>query len=474
MTHEVFISYSIKDKHIADAVCHGLEENRIKCWISPRDSKPGASYAESIIFAIKCSKIMVLIFSENANLSNHVKRELERAVSKQIIIIPFRIEKVVPSKEIEYYISSTHWLEAITPPIETHILTLVSTIKKILQNTKDLSSKPQVENQLKIFKKTLPRIQIMGIGKAGIEISHKVLDFLSTNRHLDNYNTNFIAIDTYSPYLFKYSDFDQTILLGEKLTKGKGANRDPIIGKNAAMDSIESIKKIINCDLLIAICGLGRGTGTGSTPIILEMVSKQNKSVISICTLPFEEEGEDTNDIARNNIKNFVKSSNTLIIPNKCFMEQLGISSIHELYQMVEKIVIHFIKAINDLIFKPQFINLDFNDVVSTFTGSSRIMIGIGTSDSINDPIEEAFQSAINFPLFHKDKISKFRNGLVYIECDENFTTTNIEEVDQLIKEKISRDIEVVWGFSLNRSKTPFFRVILIFHYQEEYQTDYS
>ena len=132
MTHEVFISYSIKDKHIADAVCHGLEENRIKCWISPRDSKPGASYAESIIFAIKCSKIMVLIFSENANLSNHVKRELERAVSKQIIIIPFRIEKVVPSKEIEYYISSTHWLEAITPPIETHILTLVSIIKKIL------------------------------------------------------------------------------------------------------------------------------------------------------------------------------------------------------------------------------------------------------------------------------------------------------------------------------------------------------
>src|SRR4051812_9039541 len=70
MAHDVFISYASSDKVVADAVCSQLESlHHIRCWIAPRDVTPGASWAESIIDALDESKIMVLIFSNNANAS---------------------------------------------------------------------------------------------------------------------------------------------------------------------------------------------------------------------------------------------------------------------------------------------------------------------------------------------------------------------------------------------------------------------
>jgi hypothetical protein len=128
MLHDVFISYAAQDKHVADAICSILESNRIRCWIAPRDILPGNSYGSSIIDAISHTKIMVLVFSSNSNNSNFVINEVERAVSKGIIIIPFRIENILPSKDMEFFVSRQHWLDALTPPVETHINKLVETI----------------------------------------------------------------------------------------------------------------------------------------------------------------------------------------------------------------------------------------------------------------------------------------------------------------------------------------------------------
>ena len=132
MTHDVFISYSNKDKKIADAICSILEGNKIRCWIAPRDVRPGSSYAEAIVDSITGSHIMVLVFSSQSNISEQVYREVERAVSKGITIIPFRIEDVPLSKTMEYFISSTHWLDALSAPLEQHIAHLADTIKLIL------------------------------------------------------------------------------------------------------------------------------------------------------------------------------------------------------------------------------------------------------------------------------------------------------------------------------------------------------
>ena len=132
MAHDVFLSYSSQDKPIADAVCGTLEGKRIPCWVAPRDVLPGIPYGEAIIEAIQSSRLMVLVFSSNSNNSPQVMREVERAVSKGIPIIPLRIEQVPPSKSLEYFISAPHWLDALTPPLEKHLQSLAETVHLLL------------------------------------------------------------------------------------------------------------------------------------------------------------------------------------------------------------------------------------------------------------------------------------------------------------------------------------------------------
>jgi len=135
MTAEVFISYSSKDKQITDAVCHYLEEKSIRCWIAPRDIPQGHEWADVIVDAISASRIVVLVFSASANDSPIVKREILNAVNKEKIIIPFRIEDVLPEKAMELFISVNHWLDAITPPVEKHLNILADNVANILAGT---------------------------------------------------------------------------------------------------------------------------------------------------------------------------------------------------------------------------------------------------------------------------------------------------------------------------------------------------
>ena len=133
-SHDVFISHSSEDKPIADAVCSLLEQHKIRCWIAPRDVTPGLPYASCITEAIKSCKILVVIFSSHSNTSFNVTRELELAIKHNVVVIPFRVENINPSNEMEYYLSSRHWLDALTPPLEGHISKLSHTILRFLNH----------------------------------------------------------------------------------------------------------------------------------------------------------------------------------------------------------------------------------------------------------------------------------------------------------------------------------------------------
>ena len=91
MEFDAFISYAIADKTAADAACAVLEAAGIRCWVAPRDISPGREYAAAIIDAIDQCRVMVLIFSSSANDSPQVRREIERAASKGVAIMPVRI-----------------------------------------------------------------------------------------------------------------------------------------------------------------------------------------------------------------------------------------------------------------------------------------------------------------------------------------------------------------------------------------------
>src|SRR5438105_7281145 len=132
MAHDVFLSHSVKDKAVADAIVARLEAESVICWVAPRDVVPGADWGESIINAIESSRIMILLFSQSANASSQIKREVERAVNKGVYIIPFRVDDIPPTKSLEYFISTSQWMDAFSPPLERHLDNLAKTVKAVL------------------------------------------------------------------------------------------------------------------------------------------------------------------------------------------------------------------------------------------------------------------------------------------------------------------------------------------------------
>ncbi|HKV54540.1 MAG TPA: toll/interleukin-1 receptor domain-containing protein [Candidatus Binataceae bacterium] len=134
MAHDVFISYSSRDKTVADAACARLEADGIRCWIAPRDILPGMDWGGAIIEAIEGARLMLLVLSASADESPQILREVERAVNKGLRIVPLRIEDVKPGKSLEYFLGTPHWLDAITPPLERHLEYLVQTARTLLNN----------------------------------------------------------------------------------------------------------------------------------------------------------------------------------------------------------------------------------------------------------------------------------------------------------------------------------------------------
>ncbi len=204
MKHYIFISYSSHDKVIADAICAKLENNNIRCWIAPRDILPGIEFGEAIVDAIADCRIFLLVFSSKANDSTHVRKEVDRAVSKGKIIIPFRVEDVLPTKSMEYALSNTHWLDAMYPPLDIHIAKLSDTIYRLLDlkpknsSPENKKEKEKVENQ-EIIIKNDDEAQQTSLSGPPPEVYAPIVGTLIT----DSTNTKTKLIDfgiVYNPY----------------------------------------------------------------------------------------------------------------------------------------------------------------------------------------------------------------------------------------------------------------------------------
>jgi hypothetical protein len=142
MPQDVFISYSSADREVADAVCRALEESGLTCWIAPRDVPAGKEWGDALLDAIKGSRAFVLIFSENANRSPQMRREVNYAIEKEVPVIPVRIEDTQPSDTMEYYLDITHWFDALPPPPQTHFPRLTDAVRQLLKEPADARQKP--------------------------------------------------------------------------------------------------------------------------------------------------------------------------------------------------------------------------------------------------------------------------------------------------------------------------------------------
>jgi len=140
VAREVFVSYSQPDYECAVEMVARIESEGINCWIAPRDIAPSADWAAEIIDAISNARVMILVFSASSNDSPQVRREVERAVHKNVCILPFRIQSVVPSKSLEYFLSSQHWMDAFPRPREAHYARLCAYLRGQLAKTESSRS----------------------------------------------------------------------------------------------------------------------------------------------------------------------------------------------------------------------------------------------------------------------------------------------------------------------------------------------
>jgi len=133
MAHDVFISHARKDKGIAGEICEKLESARIKCWIAERDISAGEDWTEATRNAIGSSRVMVLVFSENANAAPHIEREIAHAFYTRRIIIPVRLTKTLPRRDFLFYLGNVRWFDAFSPPAEQHLEALTASINGMVR-----------------------------------------------------------------------------------------------------------------------------------------------------------------------------------------------------------------------------------------------------------------------------------------------------------------------------------------------------
>ena len=130
---DVFISYSTKNKSVADAIVSNFENNGIRCWYAPRDIMPGMEWVASIKDALKSARVFILIFTPESNLSRQVMNEVALAFNAGMTIVPFRLTEEMMNDELEYYLTRVHWLDAVSKPLEKSIESLRRYVEVILQ-----------------------------------------------------------------------------------------------------------------------------------------------------------------------------------------------------------------------------------------------------------------------------------------------------------------------------------------------------
>lgn len=131
--HDVFISYSSKNKNVADAIVSDFEQNGIRCWYAPRDIRPGEEWVTAITKALETSKALVLVYTDESNNSRQVMNEIAVAFNAGITIVPFKLSNEQMSSELVYYLTRVHWLDAVSKPLSENITALREYIDVIIK-----------------------------------------------------------------------------------------------------------------------------------------------------------------------------------------------------------------------------------------------------------------------------------------------------------------------------------------------------
>lgn len=303
----------------------------------------------------------------------------------------------------------------------------------------DRSGKNVADEELKkLLEAKKANIKIIGCGGAGNNTISRLMQ-------VGVIGAEAVAVNTDAQDLL-YTDADVKVLIGKALTGGLGAGADPKIGEEAAKESKNDVKKVVDgADMVFVTCGLGGGTGTGSAPVVADFAKKSGALTVGVVTLPFTMEGKQRTQNAQAGLERLQECVDTLIvIPNDRLLDIVPDVSITTAFKIADEILVNAVKGITELITRPGLVNLDFADVRAVMKDGGVAMIGLGDSDGENRAIE-AVERALNNPLLNVE-IDGAKGALINVSGGTDVTTKECRDIVEAVASRLSPDAKIIWG----------------------------
>ena len=283
-------------------------------------------------------------------------------------------------------------------------------------------------------------IKVVGIGGGGTNAINRMIECGVSG-------VRFLAMNT-DLQVLGMSSAEEKLQLGESLTKGLGAGGDPEIGRNAAEESKQDIKKSLEgSDMVFITSGMGGGTGTGAAPIVAELARELGALTVGVITKPFSFEGPRRARAAEEGIEGLREKVDTIIvIPNDRLLSVTEKkSTLVEAFRMADDVLRQGVQGISDIITIPGMINVDFADVKAVMADAGSALMGIGLASGEHRAVEAA-QMAISSPLL-ETAIEGARGILFNITGGSDLALSEVyEAADVIFKTTDEREANIIFG----------------------------
>ena len=298
-------------------------------------------------------------------------------------------------------------------------------------------------------------IRVVGVGGGG---GNAVNRMISTGLQ----GVEFIAVNTDKQALRKCVAPTQ-LAIGEKITNGFGAGSNPEIGKRAADEAYNEVKKLLSgADMVFLTAGMGGGTGTGASPIVAKAAREMDILTVGVVTTPFAFEGRKRMIQAQEGIAELSQYVDSLVvIPN----ERLKLVSdaritLANAFSEADEILRRGVQSISDLINVPGFINIDFADVTSILANSGVAYMGMGKANG-KDKAQEAASMAITSPLI-ETSIKGAKGVIISISASTDVGLEDVDLASTMISNECSSDASVIWGVAFDPNLEDEMRITII------------
>ena len=300
------------------------------------------------------------------------------------------------------------------------------------------------------------KIKVIGLGGGGSNAINRMMEARFTGVEFIVANTDLQALRA-SPAPVK-------LQLGARLTLGLGAGADPEVGKNAALEDREQIKKLLDgADMVFVTAGLGGGTGTGSAPIVAATAKEMGILTVAVVTKPFAFEGRRRSQQAEAGLAELRGVVDTLItIPNQRLLAVVDRGTpLVEAFKIADTVLLQAVQGISDLILVPGLINLDFADVRTIMAGMGMALMGAGVGKGEHRALDAA-QKAIASPLLDETSIDGARGILINFTGGSDLSLHEVEEAARIVQEAAHEEAHIIFGAVIDPSLQDEVRITVI------------